>query len=84
MATQGPPSIEPAQTNVRENKGDDSDYDNDEDEDEDEEEDSDEDPVAVVTLPPAKNAAGKAKKDRGRQIKPTTPQDKFKLGQFKN
>ena len=83
MATQGSPSIEPAQTKVRENKGHDSDYDEDEDEDE-EDEDSDEDPVAVVTLPPAKNAAGKAKKDRGRQIKLTTPQGKFKLGQFKN
>ena len=51
---------------------------------EDEDEDEDEDVVAEVKLPPAKNAAGKAKKDRGRQIKPTTPQGKFKLGQFKN
>ena len=63
---------------------DDSDFVEGEDEDVDEDEDEDEDVVAEVKLPPAKNAAGKAKKDRGRQIKPTTPQGKFKLGQFKN
>jgi hypothetical protein len=61
----------PATKTALENKVGDSDYDEDEDEDEDEDddEDEDEDDVEEDILPPAQNAAGKAKNPRGRQKK---------------
>jgi hypothetical protein len=79
MTTQGSSSITPtnaktpATKTAPENKVGDSDYDEDEDEDEDE------DDVEEDKLPPAKNAAGKAKNPRGLLIKSVTPQGKFKL-----
>jgi hypothetical protein len=82
--TQGSSSIAPpnakksARKTAPENKVDDSDFEGNED-DEDEDEDEDEDDVDEVKLPPAQNAAGKAKNSRGRQIKSVTPQGKFKL-----